>query len=287
MGKLSAEIKKKKKKKDKHVKSKMSQFENEIIFAADGNSLRISSRSKVQCIGFKGKCQLIKICHNQYRWVLTKEGVKKDREFTFIVSKDSDIKCEVANNGFFCITYRGNEMQMTGQLSDNIAKQLQQKIDEIKTSNLNHDTVILDETSNSESEDKAVLQKPFERNSSIEELSPNLISSTPGHSSKKRKCFTDQMSQQNEPDTTHNLLRNKENQKCNDQIFGELIVSSLSNLPESDLKEEVKNIVSSLSNLPESDTKEEVKISIQQLILQAKRNYNNSNNHQTTLFGVN
>jgi len=52
-------------------------------------------------------------------------------------------------------------------------------------------------------------------------------------------------------------------------------VSSLSNLPESDLKEEVKNIVSSLSNLPESDTKEEVKISIQQLILQAKRNYNN------------
>jgi len=242
----------------------MSHFENGELFAADGELLRIASMSKAPYNILDGKCQLIKISGNTYSWVLSKDGTK-ERKFTFIVSKDSDIKCSV-RDGKFTITYRNkknpgnNTTQLIGELKDKtLGTVLQQKIDEIKRSNLNgyHNNSRLNETSTA---------TQTGMNFASPTCSENYISSSIQHSSKKRKCqITDQILRQGEANTTFNLTGKEENQKCNDQIFGELIVSSL-------------------SNLPESDTKEELKISIQQLILQAKRNYNNvTTDHQATL----
>jgi len=241
----------------------MSQFENGEIFAADGDLLKITSMSKAPYNILDGKCQLIKISGNTYSWVLSKDGTK-ERKFTFIVSKDSDIKCSV-RDGKFTITYRNkkksgnNTTQLIGELKDKtLGTVLQQKIDEIKRSNLNvyHKNSRLNETSTA---------TQTGMNFTSPTCSENYISSSIQHISNKRKCFTDQISQQDEANTAFNLMGKEGNQKCNDQIFGELIVSSL-------------------YNLPESDTKEELKISIQQLILQAKRNYNNdTTDHQATL----
>jgi len=115
----------------------MSQFENGEIFAADGDLLKITSMSKAPYNILDGKCQLIKISDNKYSWVLTKEGVK-ERKFTFIVSKDSDIKCTV-REGNFTITYRNkkiagnNTTQLIGELKDkSLGTLLQQNFDEIK-----------------------------------------------------------------------------------------------------------------------------------------------------------
>jgi len=241
----------------------MSHFENGELFAADGELLRIASMSKAPYNILDGKCQLIKISGNTYSWVLSKDGTK-ERKFTFIVSKDSDIKCSV-REGKFTITYRnkknsGNSTtQLIGELKDKtLGTVLQQKIDEIKRSNLNvyHKNSRLNETSTA---------TQTGMNFTSPTCSENYISSSIQHISNKRKCFTDQISQQDEANTAFNLMGKEGNQKCNDQIFGELIVSSL-------------------YNLPESDTKEELKISIQQLILQAKRNHNNdTTDHQATL----
>jgi len=241
----------------------MSHFENGELFAADGELLRIASMSKAPYNILDGKCQLIKNSGNTYSWVLSKDGTK-ERKFTFIVSKDSDIKCSV-REGKFTITYRNkknsgnNTTQLIGELKDKtLGTVLQQKIDEIKRSNLNvyHKNSRLNETSTA---------TQTGMNFTSPTCSENYISSSIQHISNKRKCFTDQISQQDEANTAFNLMGKEGNQKCNDQIFGELIVSSL-------------------YNLPESDTKEELKISIQQLILQAKRNHNNdTTDHQATL----